>query len=69
VTEAELENQKGLLKSAFAFHKRSEFMNQFIEESVRRGYDRGSLRGFWYGFAAGAGGLGLSLVITWMMYS
>jgi hypothetical protein len=31
--------------------------------------ERYSLRGFWYGFAAGAFGVMLALAITWMIYS
>jgi hypothetical protein len=74
VTEYEIANQKVLLELAAEWGA-----NQVIDRAVAvtakaagslydAGERNGRLYGFWYGFAAGAFGVVLSLAVTWLIY-
>jgi hypothetical protein len=71
MTEAEINNQLELLKLAFVrgVEQAGEITDRVILESTPMLYNKGYQNGFWYGFAAGAVGMTLALVITWMIYS
>jgi hypothetical protein len=75
VTELELKNQRDLMANAAAWgaeqviQRATDITANAATRLYAAGERNGRLCGFWYGFAAGAFGVGVSLAVTWLIFS